>query len=302
MMGSAHQLIDLRNNLNASIFEFSGYVFREDAFGIIKRLRYFLEQIENIRFKFNMSIDEVRIIDIGCGTGIGVTIPLAMAGYVIQGIDMDQASIDQAIRNTEGIPNISFSCQEISDLSVNEPFHVAVCSEVLEHVDHPDEFLKQIKNLLIDDGLLLVTVPNGYGYFELESLIYERFPGFVSYIDLVQQAMVERYGSNTLQERHERERSKDYCDMACPSLDRLTTHCNKFTSRRIKKLLENNNYQITDFRSRTFLAGNIINVIIRESDKLLSLNGRVADFLPKWMCSDWLIASRNHKLSPSVSK
>jgi SAM-dependent methyltransferase len=275
-----------------STIEFSGYIFREDAFGIIKRLHFFLKNIEAIRGKFDLNINEIKILDIGCGTGIAVTIPLANIGYDIRGIDVDKSSINKANIMTKNIPNISFSCQELTTLDSSGRFHIVICSEVLEHLEKPDILLKQMKEVLVDNGLLLITVPNGYGYFELESLFYDRFPNFVSYIDLCQQALVERYGSKALLRRHKIERSPDYCNVARSSLDEDTIHCNKFTSGKIKSLLGDNDYNIIEFKNRTFLAGNIINILLRESDNLLSWNGKIADYLPKWMCSDWLIASK----------
>lgn len=272
--------------------EFADYVFREDAFGIIKRLRFFLQKIEATSNKFGLNNNDIKILDVGCGTGIAVTIPISKFGYNVKGVDLDRASINKANSMTENIPNISFSCQDLASLDSSEKFHVVICSEVLEHLESPGELLKLMKNLLEDNGLLLITVPNGYGYFELESLIYERFPGFVSYIDLCQQAMVERYGSKALLRRHKTERSPDYCNMSCSSLDEETIHCNKFTSRKIKSLLTVNGFNIIEFKNRTLLAGNIINILLRESDFLLSWNGKVADCLPKWICSDWLIASK----------
>ncbi len=275
-----------------STIDFSGYSFREDAFGIIKRLRFFLKHIEAIRSSLGFSVEDIKILDVGCGTGVAVTIPLADIGYNVKGVDVNEASINKAISMTKNYSNVSFYCQSLATLTDTEQFHIVICSEVLEHLEKPDELLKEMKDVLVDGGLLLITVPNGYGYFEFESIFYERYPKFVSYIDLCQQAVVERYGSKSLLKRHKIERSPEYCNASCSSLDEETIHCNKFTSRNIKQLLRSSGYKIIEFKSRTFLAGNIINILMRESDALLSLNGKIAAWLPKWMCSDWLIASK----------
>jgi len=274
-----------------SIIEFSGHTFREDTFGIIKRLRFFFEHIELVRSSLNLKVKNVRILDIGCGTGINVTIPLAKFGYYLHGIDTDNASIEKAKKFAKNFQNLYFSCQQLTSVPTSDLFHVALCSEVLEHLKRPDKLLKQIHSVLVDDGLILITVPNGYGYFELESAIDQRFPMIANLADNIQQRIVRRFGSDALKQRHSKERTKEHCELSCSSLDCETTHCNKFTYHKIKRIIQDNNYKITDFHNRTFLAGNIINVLLRESDMLLNWNCAIADLLPKPVCSGWLIAA-----------
>ncbi len=272
-------------------FELHGRIIREDTFGIIKRLKFFFEQIEKLRRENNLSIDELCILDIGCGTGINVTIPLAKAGYKVLGIDSDPLSIDRARELSMGMSNISFSCKSIDSLQIKKLFHVVICSEVLEHVESPDSFLLDVNSVLEKDGVLLVTVPNGYGYFELESLIDSRFPSIASFADNIQQRLVRKFGSEKLKDRHSKERTIEYCDFSTSSLEPESFHCNHFTTKKISTTVQNGNFIVTEFKCRTFLAGNIINVFLRESDRLLNLNGKVADYLPKWMCSGWMIAA-----------
>jgi len=272
-------------------FQVNNHIFREDVFGIVKRLRFFFEHIENQKNRCNLKVKDVRILDIGCGTGINVTIPLAKFGYYLHGIDTDNASIEKAKKNAGNSQNLCFSCQQLTFVPTSDFFHVVVCSEVLEHLERPGKLLKQIQSVLVDGGLLLITVPNGYGYFELESLIDQRFPSIANLADNIQQRIVRRFGNDALKQRHSKERTKEHCELACSSLDCETTHCNKFTYHKIKRIIQDNNYKIIDFHNRTFLAGNIINVLLRESDMLLNWNCAIANLLPKWMCSGWLIAA-----------
>ena len=63
--------------------------------------------------------------------------------------------------------HVRFSCESAKDLiQQNKKFHIIICSEVLEHVGSPQEYLRDFYRLLHPGGYLFVTVPNGYGSFE----------------------------------------------------------------------------------------------------------------------------------------
>ena len=46
-------------------------------------------------------------------------------------------------------------------------YHAIICSEVLEHLNEPGKLLEVLRQTLYDDGVLIVTVPNGNGPREL---------------------------------------------------------------------------------------------------------------------------------------
>ena len=57
---------------------------KENIYGSIKRLEWFEKFLNKNQ----------KIVDICCGTGYMVTIPLISEGYDIIGVDLDQKSID----------------------------------------------------------------------------------------------------------------------------------------------------------------------------------------------------------------
>ncbi|MBA4168500.1 MAG: methyltransferase domain-containing protein [Chitinophagaceae bacterium] len=107
-----------------------------------------------------------EILDIGCGNGI-ISRTVGVAGYNVLGIDVSEKTISQAIEDNN-LPNVQFKVMGAEELNKeSKKFDAVICSEVLEHLHHPDKLLAVIHSLLKDEGILIVTVPNGHGPREL---------------------------------------------------------------------------------------------------------------------------------------
>lgn len=276
------------------------FIFRETAYGVVKRLRFFVEHIEAERTRLKVSREEMRVLDVGCGTGTYVTIPLAAMGYKVVGIDADENSIQRARENaaTAGVRDLELSSSLLQEWE-GPPFHIIICSEVLEHQAKPEDLLQAIRCALVEKGLLLVTVPNGYGYYELESFITRIVPFLPAVADRLERYLVRTVGTPALRRRHkieyggedsDRDRWRNATEQSSLAADEK--HYQAFTPSRIRRLLTSQDFEICAFRNNTFLAGNAWNALIRSLDVVLYWNGRVADFLPRLVSSDWMIASR----------
>jgi hypothetical protein len=148
-------------------------------------------------------------------------------------------------------------------------------------------------------GVLILTVPNGYGYFEFESAFTRVSPKFPYFAERFERWLVRTFGSSRLRNRHyveyggldsDRDRQRNELEQSSLAIDQ--THYQRFTPKKIRGVIAEGGFEITSFQNNTFLAGNILNALIRSSDRLLLLNGRLADFLPHRMAADWLIAAR----------
>src|SRR5215208_5758575 len=132
----------------------------ENVYGHAKRLDW---------IKKHIGLDGT-IVEVGCGTGVMITLPLAVAGYDIEGVDLDASSIQYGrdILKSNGVDQNRLRAINVSDLEAQK--NVIIASEVLEHLDDQGlaDMLERLKRKLLPAGLLLVTVPNGYGWFELE--------------------------------------------------------------------------------------------------------------------------------------
>lgn len=272
------------------------FVIRETVYGIVKRVDFFIEHIEAYRKRKGLETQEVRILDVGCGTGVYVTIPLANAGYSVIGLDLDSASIDRARQLTLGLKNIEFRCGSLENQHFYQPFHVVICSEVLEHLERPVILVRQLAGAIKEGGLLLVTVPNGFGFFELESFFWRllsRYPWLVQRLYYCERLFWRIFGSAEILRRRNEEYTPERLKLALSTLAPDTNHLQAFTRSKITQLLRGQGLEVLAFRNNTFLAGNLLGLVVRELDGFLSWNGRIANRLPSFLVSDWLIAAEN---------
>ena len=138
-----------------------------------KKLRFIWTAIERYRQAHGLGPAQVRVLEVGCSNGRNISDPLARLGYQVTGIDIHAESIEYAKRATP-LPNARFLCQNLSDLSPTEQFEIVVLSDVLEHVTEPAAICTGSMRHLVADGLVLISVPNGFGPYELEQRFLKR--------------------------------------------------------------------------------------------------------------------------------
>lgn len=140
----------------------------ENIYGHTAKLCFFLGVLDRIRRDRKRGL---RILDLGCGNGWAVTRHLRNSGDEVLGIDLYQPCIDYA-QNNFGHNELEFRCLSAESLQETATrWDVIVLADVLEHLDNPTVVLRTCKALLADGGRLLVSVPNGYGPFEIESAL-----------------------------------------------------------------------------------------------------------------------------------
>jgi 2-polyprenyl-3-methyl-5-hydroxy-6-metoxy-1,4-benzoquinol methylase len=115
-------------------------------------VRFATERIEIIKEQTS-TITDCSLLDVGCGTGwfLGAA---KKSGFIVSGQEF-----------SEPLANFTSSRLGVKvyhgDLGkINTKFHFITAFDVLEHVPDPVQFISQLKNLLYDDGKILVFSPN----------------------------------------------------------------------------------------------------------------------------------------------
>ena len=106
------------------------------------------------------------VLDIACGEGYGSYLMKKWGAKTVQGVDIDQATIDKAtdMFREEGL---QYLCHTAEELPFNDySFDVIVSFETIEHLDSADKFLHEIKRVLKPGGIVLLSCPNDYYYYE----------------------------------------------------------------------------------------------------------------------------------------
>lgn len=241
---------------------------REDLWGYLKRLRFVREAV---REAFpGRAPQSLRVLDVGCGNGSQLALPLARARFRLKGVDTDAHSIEHAKRLANGLDGAEFVCARVEDLPVEELFEVVILSEVLEHLENPLEMLTESMKRLTQDGILIVTVPNGFGGFEIDSWVFRK---------LRLQRIVDALAKNNRE--------------VLGSTDNMESgHIQFFTRSRLQRLFDD--CGLVPFRqgAASFLAGPIAGHALARFDSFIEWNARVTDRLPFQLASGWYFALR----------
>lgn len=229
---------------------------KENIYGHKNRLNWIKKNISK----------EQKGLEFGCGTGVMITGVLLQEGYNTQGIDLDKDSITlgQTIYQDNGFETNRLICDDIKNLP-NESYDYIIASEVFEHIPNPllDEVIALVKQKIKPNGLLLVTVPNGYGWFELEDFIWKK---------LKVGSVLQFFKINSVINKVKQIFTGKYIDCEYPSSIADSPHVQKFTLNSISKKVGDENFSILDFRGSTMFAGPFSNMFFTGFKSLMDLN------------------------------
>lgn len=245
---------------------------KEDLWGYAKRLHFVCGAF---RTAFPVrDVSDLTILDIGCGSGTQLALPLARLGYQLTGIDLHEPSINMAADLAKDLPNSNFLCGRIEDLN-DQTFDAVILSEVLEHVTEPEKLLMAALGHVKDDGVVIVTVPNGNGEFEWDSWIF-RGVGF--------ERLVEKYEM--------RRAANGKRPVVSSTENKENPHIQFFTLGRLREIFRNCGLTIVDQTASTLLSGPFAGHTLARFSGFIDWNARIADKLPLAFSSGWFFALR----------
>lgn len=234
--------------------------------------------MEYVRFEDKKRVDFIKaaikdmvpagasILDVGCGNGI-ISRAVGAMGYTVTGIDVSPETISNAI-SSNTLPNVNFKVVDAGELKP-EPgkYDAIICSEVLEHLQNPSSLLDIIKKSLKNEGILIVTVPNGTGPREL--LVTRP----VQYLQK-KNNIVWRLISSV-------KRLLGYKGTTVQSGADDLTHIQFFTVKSLSALAASSGFRIDDIKKSNFVEQVFpFSLIARRSMKVQKFDCMVADKLP----------------------
>jgi 2-polyprenyl-3-methyl-5-hydroxy-6-metoxy-1,4-benzoquinol methylase len=152
-----------------------------------------------------------RLLDVGCGLGYFVKKISEFKSWYVEGCEISKVAVDYA-HNKLGLDNVHLGKAEELDFSPKY-FDVITMWDVIEHIPDPDPILKYLNKILKDDGYLFIHTPNIN--IQLPKARIKKF--FQS---------KRKVGIHYLEARD---------------------HINIYSSRTIKKVLQNNGFDKIDF-------------------------------------------------------
>jgi glycosyltransferase involved in cell wall biosynthesis/SAM-dependent methyltransferase len=240
----------------------------EDLWGYGKRLRFVRATIaESFSTR---SPAEIQVLDVGCGNGSQLALPLVQSDLRVTGIDIDERSIARARSLAAGATNAHFLCGRVEGLSEEKLFDVVILSEVLEHTTEPQKLLAASVAHLELNGVLIITVPNGYGEFEIDSWVFRGLR-----LDRLVDALV---------------RNNNELVGATDNLE--SGHVQFFTRKRLRRLFAECELVVTREGSGSFFGGPFAGYLLARSARFIEWNARITERLPFAWASSWYFALR----------
>ena len=121
------------------------------------------------RVKSLVSKNPCKLLDVGAGTG-----NLANLFYN-EGYDVTVVDIENFLINK----NLKFKKMDLNDSwpLKKETYNLVLATEIIEHLENPRHFIREIKRVLKRKGLAIITTPNIFNwrariYYSLKGLIW----------------------------------------------------------------------------------------------------------------------------------
>lgn len=164
-------------------------IISKNNFTYFPILNFFYKEIYPRLMTGKESFEQVTLLDVGCGVGT-LALYFGSIGAEVLGIDISERAIEIATtaKDSLNLMNVTFKNELLKKGDKNKD--LVVISEVIEHIEDDDAFLRDIFSHLKEDGLLFLTTPSK------ENVLYRL--GFYKKFDK-KVGHLRRYTVNSLQ-------------------------------------------------------------------------------------------------------
>ena len=237
-------------------------------------------------------ISEIEIIntsclDLGCGVG-NYSMIFARKGYDVTAVDINQESLFY-LKKHDRTNSIKIICGDITERVVqkNVTYDIVIASDVLEHLLRPEKSLKIINDVLTDNGYVFITIPNGYGPWEMWNRLKNRpWLKIVLYFPFYFPVYLKRliYRSSNSRPAIPLTSSKQ---KSC-TLNEESPHTQFWTFGKFVNLVEKSGFELLKVANSNIWYGWLPYYDKIKSKKLDKLDIRIADYVARFMASGWI--------------
>lgn len=105
-------------------------------------------------------VSDKTVLDIACGAGYGADLLLTKGARRVIGVDIDSKAVSYAKHKYER-EGIEFTVGDAQKVALPDNSVDAVVSfETIEHLDDYQPFLSEIRRVIRDDGVIIISTPN----------------------------------------------------------------------------------------------------------------------------------------------
>jgi 2-polyprenyl-3-methyl-5-hydroxy-6-metoxy-1,4-benzoquinol methylase len=123
------------------------------------RLDFYRQVAQKVATLFHGDKMNAVCVDVGCGTG-HLLAELRKTGFTGRLVGLDSAATagDQVRAHSLGL---EFYPGYLSAQPWQKKFDLVLCTEVLEHCDHPADIVRDMLRVVKPGGMIVITVPDG---------------------------------------------------------------------------------------------------------------------------------------------
>ena len=106
------------------------------------------------------------VLDVGCSQGVS-SILLGKKGLEVIGLDKSKLVINKANDFLKNEPKyiqnrVKFINLDFNEYKPNKKFNTIILGELIEHIDDPEKLIINTKNIIQENGRVIITTPFGY--------------------------------------------------------------------------------------------------------------------------------------------